>query len=138
VKAATGEVVSSEDLGGADVHTRVSGVADHFARDDVDALRIARSILEGIGRDPATMVLSAAQVLCCGGDEAEYRRRAEAIDRDPDDLRKSGFCGTPGEVAEVLRTYAAAGATRLYLQTLDVGDLDHLRLVAEEVMPEVS
>jgi 3-methylcrotonyl-CoA carboxylase beta subunit len=49
VKAATGEEVSAEDLGGADVHTRVSGVADHFARDDAEALRIARSILETLG-----------------------------------------------------------------------------------------
>ncbi len=53
VKAATGEVVTAEDLGGADVHTRVSGVADHFARDDREALRIARSIVETIGRAPA-------------------------------------------------------------------------------------
>jgi acetyl-CoA carboxylase carboxyltransferase component len=46
VKAATGEEVSAEELGGADVHTRISGVADHFAEDDADALRIARSIAE--------------------------------------------------------------------------------------------
>src|SRR5688500_14795197 len=52
VRAATGEEVSAEDLGGADVHTRVSGVADHFAKDDADALRIARSILEGVGPEP--------------------------------------------------------------------------------------
>jgi acetyl-CoA carboxylase carboxyltransferase component len=52
VKAATGEEVSAEDLGGADVHTRVSGVADHFARDDAEALRTARSILEGLNRPP--------------------------------------------------------------------------------------
>jgi len=45
VKAATGEVVSAEDLGGADVHTRVSGVADHYANDDVHALAIARRIV---------------------------------------------------------------------------------------------
>src|SRR3970282_1124634 len=45
VKAATGEVVSAEDLGGADVHTRLSGVADHFAEDDDHALRIARTIV---------------------------------------------------------------------------------------------
>ena len=42
VKAATGEVVSAEDLGGADVHTRLSGVADHLAEDDEHALAIAR------------------------------------------------------------------------------------------------
>ena len=44
VKAATGEVVSAEDLGGADVHTRLSGVADHFAEDEPHALQLARSI----------------------------------------------------------------------------------------------
>lgn len=91
-----------------------------------------------IERDPATMIFSAAQVLCCGRDEAEYRRRASAIDRDPDELRKTGFCGTPGEVAEVLNRYAAEGATRLYLQVLDLDDLDHLRLVADEVIPALG
>ncbi|HMW79773.1 carboxyl transferase domain-containing protein [Accumulibacter sp.] len=45
VKAATGEVVSAEDLGGADVHTRISGVADHFAENDAHALAIARRIV---------------------------------------------------------------------------------------------
>jgi 3-methylcrotonyl-CoA carboxylase beta subunit len=45
VKAATGEIVSAEELGGADVHTRVSGVADHFAQDDHHALAIARRIV---------------------------------------------------------------------------------------------
>jgi 3-methylcrotonyl-CoA carboxylase beta subunit len=45
VKAATGEVVSAEDLGGADVHTRISGVADHFAEDDAHALGLARRIV---------------------------------------------------------------------------------------------
>jgi acetyl-CoA carboxylase carboxyltransferase component len=48
VKAATGEVVSAEDLGGADVHTRVSGVADHYAEDDEHALAIARRILANV------------------------------------------------------------------------------------------
>jgi 3-methylcrotonyl-CoA carboxylase beta subunit len=50
VKAATGEVVTAEDLGGADVHTRVSGVADHFARDDHEALRMIRSIASTLNR----------------------------------------------------------------------------------------
>ena len=51
VKAATGEETTAEELGGADVHTRISGVADHFAEDDEDALRIVRSIIASI---PAT------------------------------------------------------------------------------------
>ncbi|MBX0327838.1 methylcrotonoyl-CoA carboxylase [Oscillochloris sp. ZM17-4] len=49
VKAATGEEVSAEDLGGADVHTRVSGVADHFAEDDREALAIVRDIVANLG-----------------------------------------------------------------------------------------
>lgn len=49
VKAATGEEVTAEDLGGADVHTRLSGVADYFAEDDAHALEIARSIVGNLG-----------------------------------------------------------------------------------------
>jgi len=49
VKAATGEVVSAEDLGGADVHARISGVADHYAHDDHHALSLARSIIATCG-----------------------------------------------------------------------------------------
>jgi 3-methylcrotonyl-CoA carboxylase beta subunit len=50
VKAATGEVVTAEELGGADVHTRISGVADHFAVDDHHALAIARRIVTNLNR----------------------------------------------------------------------------------------
>src|SRR5260370_40605859 len=50
VKAATGEIVSAEELGGADVHTRVSGVADHFAQNDHHALTIARQIIGRLNR----------------------------------------------------------------------------------------
>ena len=51
VKAATGEEVSAEELGGADVHTRVSGVADHFANDDLHALGIVREIVRNLHRE---------------------------------------------------------------------------------------
>src|ERR1700733_8738173 len=50
VKAATGEVVSAEELGGADVHTRISGVADHFAENDAHALVILRQIVANLNR----------------------------------------------------------------------------------------
>ncbi|HEY3312357.1 MAG TPA: carboxyl transferase domain-containing protein [Anaerolineales bacterium] len=53
VKAATGEDVTAEELGGADVHTRKSGVADHFAEDDDHALQILREIVETLQRPPA-------------------------------------------------------------------------------------
>lgn len=52
VKAATGEVVSAEDLGGADVHTSKSGVTDHFANDETEALGIARNIVATLNRPP--------------------------------------------------------------------------------------
>src|SRR5438270_6961809 len=51
VKAATGEEVTAEELGGADVHTRISGVADHFAEDDADAIAIVRNIVENLPLD---------------------------------------------------------------------------------------
>src|SRR3546814_9064522 len=53
VKAATGEVVSAEDLGGAEVHTRTSGVADHYAENDTHALAIARRIVATLNRPKA-------------------------------------------------------------------------------------
>lgn len=87
------------------------------------------------GRDPATMALSVAQTVCCGKDDAEIRRRADAIGREVDELRANGLCGTPEEVVERIRTFAEAGADRIYLQVLDLSDLDHLELIAAAVAP---
>ena len=92
---------------------------------------------EAAGRDPATMTFSVAQVLCCGADEAELARRAAAIGREVDELRENGVAGTPAECVERLRAFGEAGAERVYLQTLDDTDLDHLRLVAAEVVPHM-
>jgi len=64
VKAATGEVVSAEDLGGADVHCRVSGVTDHLAEDDRHALSIARSIVSNLNRPSKSMLPLRAQDDC--------------------------------------------------------------------------
>jgi F420-dependent oxidoreductase-like protein len=93
---------------------------------------------EAIDRDPASMTFSAALVLCCGADEAEFRRRAAAIGRDPDELRRSSAAGTPNEVAARLREWNAAGADRIYLQMLDLSDLEHLDLVSERVAPDLD
>jgi alkanesulfonate monooxygenase SsuD/methylene tetrahydromethanopterin reductase-like flavin-dependent oxidoreductase (luciferase family) len=91
-----------------------------------------------IGRDPESIVLSAALVLCCGRDEAEFERRAAAIGRQPEELRANGAAGTVAEVVTTLRKFGSAGATRMYLQVLDLHDLDHIRLVAEEIVPQLS
>jgi F420-dependent oxidoreductase-like protein len=87
------------------------------------------------GRD---LVLSAAQVLCCGKDDAEVARRAGAIGRDVEGVRDEGLAGTPAEVVEKAGRFAEAGATRLYLQVLDLSDLDHLELVASEVARQLG
>jgi F420-dependent oxidoreductase-like protein len=85
---------------------------------------------EAIGRDPATMTFSIATVVCVGTDEAEFARRAEAIDRQPDELRTNGVAGTRDEAAETLERWAEAGAERIYLQVLDLADLEHLDVLA--------
>jgi F420-dependent oxidoreductase-like protein len=101
-------------------------------RDVHDGVRRA---CEQADRDPSTIVYSAGQVLCCGRTEAEVARRAAAIGREVDELRRNGLAGSPAEVLEKLGTFADHGADRFYLQVLDLSDLDHLRLVAEEVLP---
>jgi alkanesulfonate monooxygenase SsuD/methylene tetrahydromethanopterin reductase-like flavin-dependent oxidoreductase (luciferase family) len=96
-----------------------------------------RRACEEAGRDPATLVFSAAQTLAVGADEQEVRRRAAVIGEDADDLRSGGLAGTAAEVVDKIGRFAELGATRLYLQMLDLTDLDHLRLVAEQVAPKV-
>ena len=93
-----------------------------------------RSACREHGRDPDDIVLSVALVLCCGRDEAEVKRRAAAIGRDADELREHGLAGTPDEVVSKLKAFADAGAQRVYLQILDLADLDHLELVATDVV----
>ena len=102
-----------------------------------DAADRVRAACEKIGRDPASMRYTAAQVVCVGRDEAELERRAKAIGRAPDELRTNGAAGTPAEVVERIRTFAAAGAETMYLQVLDLDDLDHLRLIAADVAPHL-
>jgi F420-dependent oxidoreductase-like protein len=96
-----------------------------------------RAACEARDRDPATMTMSAALVLCCGATEDEFVRRAAAIGREPAELRANGAAGTVPEVVETLKKWVEGGAPRLYLQVLDLADLDHLRLVAAEVAPHV-
>ena len=86
---------------------------------------------ETIGRDPGSLVYSAAQVACVGEDEATFVRRAAAIGREPAELRQNGVCGTVDEAAAKLAALAAAGAERVYLQVLDLDDLEHLHTLAK-------
>jgi F420-dependent oxidoreductase-like protein len=106
--------------------------------DNVRLFTGTREACEEAGRDPSSMVYSSALVLCVGRDERELGRRAAAIGREVDELRKHGVAGTPAEAVEILGRYAEAGAQRIYLQVLDLADLDHLDLVAAEVAPQLG
>jgi F420-dependent oxidoreductase-like protein len=97
-----------------------------------------RAACEEAGRYPDSMTYSVAQVVCCGKDEASFAQRAAAIGRDPAELRETGLAGTPGEVAAKIASFAEIGAERVYLQVLDLSDLDHLELIAADVAPQVT
>ena len=97
-----------------------------------------REACETAGRDPGTLIYTSATVLCCGADDGEVARRAKAIGREVDELKKNGACGTPAEVVDRLGEWAAAGAEAAYLQVLDLSDLDHIRLVGREVLPALG
>ena len=106
--------------------------------DSAAAFGRVRQACQEAGRDPGSLVYSAAQTVCCGRDEAELARRAEATGQPLAGLRQTGLAGSPAEIVEKLGHFAAAGATRAYLQVLDLHDLDHLELLAAEVMPQVA
>jgi F420-dependent oxidoreductase-like protein len=107
------------------------------AADVAVAVDRVREACAAEGRDPASMIFSTAQVVCCGKDEAELARRAAAIGRDLSDLRSNGLAGSPSEIVDKLGAFADAGATTAYLQILDLADLGHLDLLASEVLPQV-
>jgi F420-dependent oxidoreductase-like protein len=97
-----------------------------------------RRVAQETGRDLSSLTCSAAQVVCVGRDDATVRRRAEAIGRDLDELRDNGLAGSPDEVVDRLAGFAEAGAERLYLQVLDLADLDHLADIADGVLRQLA
>ncbi len=96
-----------------------------------------REACTAIGRDPETLVLSTAHTVVVGKDDAEVKRRCEAVGRDPQNPGDGSVVGTPAQVVEHLTHLAEAGSTRQYVQILDLADLDHLDLIASEVLPQV-
>jgi F420-dependent oxidoreductase-like protein len=96
-----------------------------------------RQACESAGRDPASIVLSAAQTLAVGRDEAEVVRRAAFLGQSADEVRAGGLGGTVPEVVDRIGRLGELGASRVYLQLMDLADLDQLRLVAAEVVPQL-
>jgi 3-methylcrotonyl-CoA carboxylase beta subunit len=113
VKAATGEVVTAEDLGGGDVHARTSGVVDHLADDDAHALAIVRSIVGTLERRPAGAAYQLAPV------EEPHEDPETLYDVVPGDTR------TPYDVREVIRRVVDGSRfhefKKLYAETLVCG-----------------
>ena len=110
-----------------------SSIADTDAQYD----RV-RAVCAERGRDPETLRLSAAQTVCCGAGEAEVQRRAANIGRSADELRAHAVAGTPDEVVARLLAFADIGTQTMYLQVLDLDDLEHIELLAKEVLPRVA
>ena len=98
------------------------------------AVERVHAACEAIDRDPASLRKSVALVVCCGETEADVERRAARIGRAPDELRANGAAGTPAEVVDKIRSYEAAGAQTVYLQVLDLDDLEHLHLLGGAVL----
>jgi len=105
--------------------------------DTAAAFGRVRAACAAAGRHETSMIYSAAQTVCCGRTQAELDRRAAAIGRKADELASSGIAGLPDEVAKKIRKFAEIGAEHVYLQVLDLHDLDHLELIATEVLPQV-
>ena len=103
-----------------------------------ELFRRVQAACEQIGRDPKSLTLSTAHTVVVGKDDAEVKRRADAIGRDLDELKRSQIAGTPAEVVDRLGQFAAVGSERHYVQIMDLHDLDHLDLIAAEVLPQVS
>ena len=96
-----------------------------------------REACQDAGRDPGSLRYSAAQTVCCGRDEAELARRARAIGHQVDDLRHDAWQAHPPRSWTSWASSRTPAPTRVYLQVLDLHDLDHLELIAAGVMPQV-
>jgi len=103
-----------------------------------EVLTAAEVACNEVGRDPATLCSSIALATVIGESEAQIERRAVAIERDPVELKASGLYGTPEEIAARLAEYAELGISRVYLQLLDITDLEQVELIGRELAPLIS
>ncbi|MCQ8833345.1 LLM class F420-dependent oxidoreductase [Streptomyces malaysiensis] len=97
-----------------------------------------REAAEAAGRKGDDLVYSNALVACVGKDDAEVARRAAAIGREVEEVKENGLAGTPAEVVDKIGRYAEAGASRMYLQMLDLADLDHLEMISSQVQAQLG
>ncbi|MCT2590777.1 LLM class F420-dependent oxidoreductase [Streptomyces sp. N2-109] len=103
------------------------------AEDSARQIERVRDATVEHGRKADDLVYSNALVACVGRDDAEVARRARAIGREVTELKENGLAGSPAEVVDRIGRYQEAGASRMYLQILDLSDLDHLELISDQV-----
>ncbi|TFC77587.1 LLM class F420-dependent oxidoreductase [Cryobacterium sp. TMS1-20-1] len=96
-----------------------------------------RAACEAIDRDPAELTYSAALIAVGGSDETEFARRAASVGREPAELREHGLAGTASEIVDRLGALADSGVECVYLQIMDLSDLEHLEFLAAEVVPQL-
>lgn len=88
--------------------------------------------------DRPVPVLSQTLTVVCGRDDAEVARRASAVQVEASGAEDRRAVGTPGKVVDLIGRFAEVGATRFYLQLLDVRDLDQVGVLAERVAPQLA
>ncbi len=111
--------------------------AFHSAPTSGGLFKRVRAACEERGRDADELVYSAAQVVVLGNDAATLRRRAGAIGREVDELRSNGLAGSAAEIVDKIGTFAEVGVSRIYLQVLDLSDLDHVEQIADGVLRQL-
>ncbi|GAA4816578.1 LLM class F420-dependent oxidoreductase [Streptomyces ziwulingensis] len=97
-----------------------------------------RTAADEAGRGADALTYSNAFVVCVGRDDAEVARRAGVIGREVAELKENGLAGSPAEVVDRIGRFAEIGSQRVYLQVLDLDDLDHLELIASQVQSQLS
>ena len=102
-----------------------------------DRIRRVRQVCEEIGRDPDTLRMSVTTQVICGTTKAEAQRRLDGLGAPGARMLANGVVGTPSEVVESLAAFAADGCESAYLHIFDIDDLDHLRLIGAEVIPQL-
>ena len=115
--------------------------ADEFncgmAEGTAERLASFRRICEQAGRDPARLRLSTTLPVCCGLTRDEAGRRADALGEAGLRMLSMGVTGVPGDIVGRVADLAAAGADTVYFHLYDVTDLDHIRLLGQEVLPRL-
>jgi F420-dependent oxidoreductase-like protein len=108
----------------------IDAAVEQFARVDAACAEM--------GRDPGEIIRSVALVACVGRTDADVARRAAVLGREVDELKQNGLAGTPAEVADRIGAWREqTAAQRVYLQILDLADLDHITEIAEDVAPQL-